>query len=159
MSLVTPTTFELKGRHVLAGLIAFFLIVISVDLYFSTLAYKTFSGQAADNPYEAGLLFNRTLAQRRAEAALGWTAAVTQSAGLVELTFTDKTSAPIEGLRVSGTLTRPATETGRLAVTFTTNGEGRYKAALPAHGAWDLHATAVNADGKAFDVDSRLVAP
>ena len=64
------------GKRV-GGVVAFFALVIAVDVVFMVLAYRTFSGQVASNPYEAGLAFNQTLAQRQREASLGWSAAVT----------------------------------------------------------------------------------
>ena len=80
-----PTSTARKGQitgwHVLVGVVAFFALIIAVDVVFMVLAYRTFSGQVASNPYEAGLAFNKTLAQREREAALGWSAAVQSEGG------------------------------------------------------------------------------
>lgn len=62
---------QITGWHVLIGVVTFFALIIAVDVVFMVLAYRTFSGQVASNPYEAGLAFNKTLAQREREAALG----------------------------------------------------------------------------------------
>ncbi|HJV40493.1 FixH family protein, partial [Caulobacter sp.] len=72
----SPEKGRITGWHVLIGIVLFFAIVIGVDTIFMVQAYRTFSGEVASNPYEAGLAFNRTLAQRQREAALGWSASV-----------------------------------------------------------------------------------
>ena len=71
--------FRLTGWRVLAIFVVFFSVVIGVDTLFSVFALRTFSGEAAKDPYEAGILFNQTLAKRRAEAALGWQAVWTRT--------------------------------------------------------------------------------
>ena len=64
--------FTLKGWHVLAGMIAFFAIVLAMDAATIVFAYRSFPGESTRNPYEAGLAYNATLARRSREAALGW---------------------------------------------------------------------------------------
>ena len=157
--------FRITGWHVLAIAVGFFAIVIGVDAIFVTAAYRSFSGQVAANPYEAGIAFNKTLAQRRAEAALGWTASVSDSspgAGqhVITLTFTDKAGEPIEDLTVTATLERPATEKGRRSMTFKLVGPGLYRSApIQAGGAWDLSAQARNAKGDLMEAQERLTWP
>lgn len=162
MTVLAPTPrFTIKGWHVLAGLVLFFGIIIAVDSLFITLAYRTFSGEAAKNPYEAGLLYNRTLAQRQREAALGWSATIADGAGdRVLVRVADRDGKPLEGLTVIGALERPATTRGSRAVRFMAVAPGVYQAdAAPLDGAWDLHVTIRNADGALFEADRRLVRP
>jgi len=61
--LTATPRFTIKGWHVLLGFIAFFGIVIAVAVAFAMAAYRTFSGEAIPDPYEAGILYNKTLAQ------------------------------------------------------------------------------------------------
>ncbi|WP_395443682.1 FixH family protein [Caulobacter sp. UC70_42] len=108
----------ITGWHVLIAVVAFFAVVIGVDTLFMIKAYGTFSGEVASNPYEAGLAFNKTLAQRQREAALGWAASVEKAdGGTVVVRLVDKTGAPLDRLSVTGVLERPATETGRRLLT------------------------------------------
>ena len=159
MSAATQKAFRLTGWHVLAGLVVFFAIIIAFDSWFASLAVRTFSGEVASNPYEAGIAFNKTLAKRQAEQALGWSVEADSSdpARLV-LSWTDRDGAPLDGLTISATLTRPATESGVQTVTFVSQGEGRYVADLTrlAAGGWDLAATATNAEGASFEVADRI---
>lgn len=149
----------LTGWHVLAGVVAFFAIVIGVDAAFMIKAYSTFSGEVASNPYEAGLAFNRTLAQRRREAALGWSAAVETPEGrAVVVRLVDRAGKPLDRLSLTGVLDRPATETGRQTLSFEPLGDGRYKARARLDGAWDLRATARDASN-VFELETRLVSP
>lgn len=162
MTDLAPTPrFTIKGWHVLTGLVLFFGLVLGVDALFVSLAYRTFSGEAAKNPYEAGLLYNRTLAQRRREAALGWSATIEEAAGETLLVrVADRDGQAIEGLTVSGLLERPATAKGSRSVRFDAVSPGLYRAvAAPLDGAWDLHVTIRAADGARFEADRRLVRP
>ena len=150
---------RITGWHVLIGVVLFFATVIAVDIVFMVQAYRTFSGEVASNPYEAGLAFNRTLAQRQKEAALGGTASVEPPAGKpVVVTVVDRANKPMDGLSLTGVLERPATETGRQTLNFRSLGGGRYEAAAQLDGAWDLRATARNAKDM-FEIETRLVEP
>lgn len=150
---------RITGWHVLAGMVLFFALIIAVDTLFIVQAYRSFSGEVASNPYEAGLAFNRTLAQRQREEALGWAAVIERpEPGVVALRMSDKAGRPLSNLSLTGVLERPATETGRQTLNFKPKGEGWYRAEARLDGAWDLHATARNASEK-FEIESRLVAP
>lgn len=150
---------RITGWHVLIGMVLFFGIVIGVDTIFMVQAYRTFSGEVASNPYEAGLAFNRTLAQRQREAAMGWSASVATPDGKsVVVKVADRDGKPLDGLSLTGVLERPATETGRQTLNFRSLGEGRYAASARLDGAWDLRAVARNASDM-FEVETRLVEP
>lgn len=161
MSTVMPKQFRLNGWHVLGGMTVFFLIVICLDVLFATLAYRAFSGQVASNPYEAGLAYNRTITQRQEQAALGWSVEV-DAAGLDEvvLVWRGRDGAPLEGLRITGDLTRPATDRGQQEITFAARGDGRYAASAElASGGWDLKAEAVAPGGERFEIIHRIMIP
>ncbi|HWT52168.1 MAG TPA: FixH family protein [Caulobacter sp.] len=150
---------RITGWHVLIAVVLFFGTVIGVDTLFIVKAYGTFSGEVASNPYEAGLAFNRTLAQRRREAALGWSAGVATPDGKsVVVTIKDRAGQPLDHLSVTGVLERPATETGRQVLNFRPIGQGRYEASARLEGAWDLRGTARNS-GDMIEIETRLVTP
>jgi nitrogen fixation protein FixH len=138
-------------------MVLFFGIIIAVDTLFIMKAYKTFSGQVASNPYETGLTFNRTLAQRQKEAALGWNAGVETPAGTsVIVSLKDRDGQPLTKLSLTGTLERPATEVGRQVLNFKPLGDGRYQASARLDGAWDLRAAARDGSNL-FEIETRLV--
>lgn len=155
----SKTAKPITGWHVLIAVVAFFAVVIGVDTLFMIKAYGTFSGEVASNPYEAGLAFNKTLAQRQREAALGWTASVEKADGdTVVVRLVDKTGAPLDRLSMTGVLERPATEVGRQTLDFKPMGDGRYQTRARLDGAWDLRATARNSRD-VFELETRLLEP
>lgn len=157
--LTQPPRFTIKGRHVLVAFVLFFGLIAAVDALFISLALRTFSGQVAKNPYEAGLLYDRTLQQRAAQAELGWTATLAAVGdGAVELVVTDRTGRGVDGLTLNATLKRPATEVGARALRFTARGEGRYVADAELSGAWDAIVVATGPNGERFAAERRLVA-
>lgn len=152
--------FAIRGWHVLAGVTTFFAIVIGVDATFTVLALRTFPGQVSVTPYEDGLLYNRRIAQLEAQARLGWRAAAVAEPGQVRLEFRDSRGRPLSGLAIAGRLERPATEAGRIDLTFVETGPGRYVAPSGRiAGAWDLTAEAKGASGGVFVAERRLTWP
>lgn len=153
----TETGFRIKGWHVFAAVTAFFGVVIAVDAVFLVAAYRSFPGQVSVTPYEDGLAFNRDVARRRAQAALGWNATAGHGPGGVEVNVTDAAGAPVEGLRLTGLLRRPATESGEVQLRFSEAAPGRYLAdARPGEGAWDLRVAAAD---HPFSAERRLTWP
>lgn len=150
----------ITGRHVLIAVVAFFLVVIGLNTLFTVWAVQTFPGEVSPRAYEDGLAYNRILAERRAEAALGWSTRVTQGPrpGDVTVRFIDAGGKPIEGLTVKAAFTRPATRSGARAAKLTSVSVGEYTGG-PAleYGAWDLTLTASDANGRAFQARRRLV--
>jgi nitrogen fixation protein FixH len=141
--------------------VTFFAIVIAIDVGMAVQAYRTFSGEVAEDPYQAGLLYNRTLAARRTQAALGWSADIAMIAGGdLRLTVKDKAGRPVDGLQVKAVLERPATETGREHLVFRQTAPGLYDAkAGHLSGAWDVHVSAADAAGHPFEAEERFVWP
>jgi len=149
--------FVIRGWHVLAGVCAFFAVIIAVDVAFMTLAIRTFPGQVSVTPYEDGLLYNRHIAQLEAQDRMGWRAAAAAEPGQVVVEFRDRAGQPLEGLAITGRLERPATEAGRVSLRFAEAEPGRYVApAGRISGAWDLTAEARGPTGGAFVAERRL---
>jgi len=152
--------FVIRGWHVLAGVTAFFAVVIGVDATFTVLALRTFPGQVSVTPYEDGLLYNRRIAQVEAQERLGWRAAAAAAPGEVVLTFQDRAGRPLTGLAVAGRLERPATDAGRVTLRFAEAAPGRYVApGGRLSGAWDLTAEARGPAGGVFLAERRLAWP
>lgn len=140
--------FRIKGWHVLAAVVGFFLVVGGVNAVFVTLALKSYPGEVSATPYEDGLAYNREIARREAQAALGWRASAQVAGGRLVVEVVDRAGSPVRGLAMSGVLSRPATDEGRREVTFTEAAPGRYEAAAGEGGLWDM---AVSAPGPRTD--------
>jgi nitrogen fixation protein FixH len=57
---------------VLACVVAFFAVIITVNLIMVRLAISTFGGVDTENAYQAGLAFSREIAAARAQEARNW---------------------------------------------------------------------------------------
>lgn len=60
------------GRHMTAILVAFFAVVIAVNMLMATLAMRTFGGVVVQNSYVASQKYNEWLARAREQEKLGW---------------------------------------------------------------------------------------
>jgi len=157
--------FQLKGGHVFAILIAAFAAVIAANAVFITLAVRTFPGEEAKKSYVQGIAYNQRLAERDAQALLGWTAEIVRleraGAGAeIELAFFDAQAAPLAGLEISGTLGRLVAQESH-ALAFREIAPGRYVAGIEAvgPGAWRLDASARGADAALFRLQKKLALP
>jgi nitrogen fixation protein FixH len=155
----------LTGGHVLAALLGFFALIIVANASFLYFAIKTYPGEKEKKSYRQGLLFNDLLEARAAQDALGWSAAidsVDRDGDVVTLivSFKSVRNAPLEGLELAGTLSRPASDVGERQLAFTPQGDGRYAAEVPAErGAWDLTVTASSSAGEQFQFMNRVMLP
>lgn len=153
--------FEVRGHHVLAGMIAFFALIIAVNVAFSVLAIRSFPGEDVKRSYLQGLNFNATLQDRARQAALGWqaTADVSGAAGAAEVTvrLQSATAAPLAGLRIEGVLRRTATTREDRVLTFVEQSPGVYSARAGniGEGLWMLRATAMDGP-RHLDIERRL---
>ncbi|MGZ3378089.1 MAG: FixH family protein [Phenylobacterium sp.] len=149
--------FRFTGWHFLAVIVTFFGIVIATDTYFTILAVKTFPGEVSSTPYEDGLAYDKAFAQLQAQNKLGWRATAAAEPEAVAFEVRGKDGAPVSHLAVTGELERPATEAGKIALTFHETRPGRYVARTQAlHGLWDFTAHATGAAGVRFNADRRL---
>jgi nitrogen fixation protein FixH len=132
------------GRHVLALVVGFFATVLAVNAVMVWLALKSFPGMVSGDPYREGLEYNRTIAAREAQRALGWRVDVAVSGqGLqrtIEASFKDRDNAPLTGLAVTASLMRPVARGADHDVTLREIAPGIYRAEVefPVPGHWRL---------------------
>ncbi len=144
MSTMAATEKQLKGWHVLAMLVAFFGVIIGVNLVMAYLANSTWSGLVVANGYVASQSFDSDLAKARAQEALGWNVALEASGDRIRITFADAGGAKIDGLAITGDLERTVTDKQDQKLTFASMGAGVYTApAALTPGVWE-----VEIDGK-----------
>ena len=149
--------FELRGWHVLVMLLLFFGAIIGVNVAFAVAAVSTFPGEDVQRSYIQGLHYNQTLAERRAQASLGWRAAAALTGGQVVVTLSDRNGAPLQAARVTGELERPTDARFDRELQFADAGSGRYVADARGllEGHWRLRARA-ESGGEALDFESEL---
>ena len=119
-----------QGRHVLAGLAAFFGVMLLANAIFVYFAVATFSGGDTSKPYQKGLTYNQTIQADASQAERGWRTQIAYQAGTLMFHLTDRTGAPVTRLHVAAEFARPATDKEDRRVILKEVSEGRYAAAV-----------------------------
>lgn len=136
---MAATGKPLTGRHVLAMLLAFFGVIIGVNLTMAYFANSTWSGLVVANGYVASQSFDKDLARARAQEALGWKVGFSFERDSVHLSFVDAEGAAIDKLVITGQLERTVTDKQDQALAFAPLGGGVYAApATLSPGVWEV---------------------
>lgn len=156
---------SLTGRGVLLWLAGFFLCVFAVNAAFIAISVETFRGEDEQKPYLQGVEYNRTLERRRAQARLGWTAAVRverTTGGHVDVVvdLKGRSGRPETDAKLVGELRHPADENADRVLKLAEIAPGRYRAdAGPVRsGVWDVVIDG-GAAGAPFEASTRLWVP
>jgi len=147
---VTSAPRPFTGRHAAGIVVAFFAVVIAVNVTMARYAASTFGGTVVDNSYVAGQHFDRLLADAAAERALGWHANVSRSGAAVTISLSDRTGAPIAGARLVAHAEHPLGVVPSRDLALTEAAPGNYVGALPP-GRWRL-AIAATAQGRTVNL-------
>ena len=124
-------TTRFTGRHMLAIMLAFFGVVVAVNMLMATLASRTFGGTVVDNSYVASQRFNGWLAEGRAQERLGWTARLSlDGARRIEVAVRDG-EAPLAGAELQAVARHPLGRAPDIALAFRAEGSGGYVSATP----------------------------
>ncbi len=137
MSAHTQKSREFTGRHMLVVILAFFGVVVAVNLTMATLASTSWTGLVVENTYVASQQFNKKAEEGRAQAALGWTGKLTIASGEVRYTLADATGkhVPLYGVKVL--FRHPAYEQEDKAVTLALAADQEFAAHhVPKDGVW-----------------------
>ena len=138
-------TKPLTGTKVLLMLVAFFGLVIGVNVTMMKLAIATLPGTDVDSPYAAGLAYDHEISAAQDQAARKWKVSAhidRRADGNAELQVEARDAAdePLTGLKFAGRLERPTDKRADLAVELSEAGIGIYRgsASAVAPGQWDL---------------------
>ena len=140
---------ELKGRHVLFMLIAFFGVVFSVNGVFLTRALQTHTGIVSVEPYVKGLKYNERIAAGERQAKLGWRETLSIGVdGAIALAIEDDGGRPVRGLKFDGSIGRPSTSSRDRTVALVETDPGRYVAQTASldEGTWVVAFEATSSD-------------
>lgn len=90
-------TKHFTGWHMTAILIAFFGVVIAVNVLLAVEARRTFGGAISENGYVASQNYNRWIRESEAQDRLGWTAQATMQGDrlLVEIGGVDQATVSV----------------------------------------------------------------
>lgn len=135
----------LTGTKVLLMLVAFFGLVIGVNVTMMKLAIATLPGTDVDSPYAAGLAYDREISAAQDQAARKWQVNAhierrADGAATLQVDARDANGRPMSGLKFGGRLERPTDKRADLQIELSEAGIGVYRgnAAAVAPGQWDL---------------------
>ena len=141
---MTPAA-GLKGGHVLAIFLAFFLTVTGVNALMVTFAISSFSGEDVSSAYVKGLNYNAALAQHDAEGRSGFAVVAhaeraSDGTTRIDAEVTQNGAFPQSDIAVTATLRHPANAHLDRTVPLALNGQGAFTAVVPDlnAGQWDL---------------------
>jgi nitrogen fixation protein FixH len=125
---------SLSGRGFALIIVAFFGVVVAVNITMARLASATFGGTVVDNSYVASQHFNGWLAQARAQDRLGWATPI----GLDAQRHV-RIGVPGAGFTAIGTAHHPLGRAADVPLRFISTGKGlmRSTTPLPA-GRWQI---------------------
>ena len=106
--LAEPRAFT--GRHMLAAMVAFFGVIVAVNLAMATFAMKSWTGVVVQNSYVASQEFNDRAEAGRAQAALGWQSELAYSNGELRYRLVHDNGSAVALTNLQVTLGRPAYE-------------------------------------------------
>jgi nitrogen fixation protein FixH len=135
----------LTGRKVLLMLIAFFGVVIAVNVIIAKLAIQTLPGTEVDSAYSASLAYENDIAAARDQNARNWKVDAhiqrgSDGGATLEVEAHDNSGLPMSGLNFQGRFERPADRRADQAVTLAEVASGIYRGSAPmiGPGQWDL---------------------
>ena len=138
---------QITGRHVLAGFVAAFGLIIGVNLLLAWNAVKTFPGLEVKNSYVASQQFD---ARKAAQEALGWTVRADHADGILRLAIADKAGNPVEVQSLDATVGRATHVHDDQKPAFKFDGAAYVAPVELGDGNWNIRMVAVAADGTEF---------
>ena len=153
------TSKELKGRHVLYWMLAFFGVIFAVNGVFLYQAITSFPGEDVKKSYVQGLQYNQTLAARAAQTELGWRAEAGLDGNIIIFRLADHAGTPISGRPIIAELRRTTSQAEDKVLTFTPREAGEYAAAHDLEpGLWQLRIKVLDhaAQTTVFTAEKRL---
>lgn len=137
----------LTGRKVLLIVVAFFGVIIGVNLFMASMAIGTFPGLDVKNSYIASQTFDD---EREAQTALGWNVAVTYSDGALQVSVLNDAGTPADVAKFAALVGRPTHVRDDQTPEFQQR-QGVFSAPVTlASGLWNLRLEATSLDGTAF---------
>lgn len=128
---------EFTGRHMLAIMIAFFGVIITVNLTMAYFARSSWTGFVVENRYVASSQFNDKVAESRAQAALGWKPEIAIADGEVRYRLVDSAGKAVAVRQVTANFRRPAYASDDREAALTSQPDGWLSTAMElGDGAW-----------------------
>jgi nitrogen fixation protein FixH len=154
----------LTGGKVLFMLLAFFGVVIGVNMIMMRLAIQTMPGLEVDSAYSASLAYEKEIVAASDQNARNWKVDARVRRGpdgatTLQVEARDHDGRPMSGLRFQGRFERPTDRRADQPVELAEMGIGIYRGNAPpiAAGQWDLVLEGVAAGRRMFLSKNRVV--
>ena len=152
------TIKEFTGKHMLGVMFLFFGTIISVNLTLAWFAETTWSGLVAKNGYVESIDYDAKQKVIDKQKKMGWKSQVKLSSGHLVFLVKDKNGIALTGLKLSGKIGRPTTESQDQKLVFKEANNGEYIANVSIDkGQWVVAITAINADKVKYRKAYRLI--
>ncbi len=126
MQKTTSNPGEFTGRHMLAIMVAFFGVVISVNLTMAYMASRTWPGLVVPNSYVASQDFEALKKKRAEQVKLGWQVSLAVEESRLAVNLEGAQGATIADAAVTVKLTRPLSDRDDMTITLKPAGAGRF---------------------------------
>lgn len=146
-----PAREKRSARMVLFGMIGFFAVFCTVDIFFVYKAISTNTGVVYDKSYEAGLSYDQYAEEAREQHGLTANSKLTFANDTVTLRLLDENEDPIAGAIVTGEAFHTIQERDDIpSFTLHEMSPGEYEAPLTINkkGSWTLKVMANWSEGK-----------
>ncbi|WP_193176890.1 FixH family protein [Oricola nitratireducens] len=144
-------TREFTGWHMLGVLVLFFGTIISVNLTLAYYANSTWTGLVVPNSYVASQHFNDVTAEKRRQAALGWSAKMDYEDGVFFVDLTDPDGNAIRDAVIAAKIGHPVQDRDDQTVTLLAEGGARYAAEVALRpGVWNVDLSVTGPKGEVW---------
>lgn len=148
---------EFTGRHMWFLALAFFGVIIAVNVGMAIVASTSWTGLVVSNSYVASQEFEERRLAHEAQVAAGWNATLTYSPGIVQLIIVDGAGSPIDLGDVTLQINRPVGGHDDRRVALGRTPDGTYSASVTlASGVWETLVTALDTNLGPFELHERL---
>ena len=154
----------LTGGKVFLMLVAFFGVVIAVNMVMMRFAIQTLPGTEVDSAYSASLAYEKEIATARDQSARNWKVDAHversgQGGATLQVEARDSSGRPMSGLKFQGRFERPTDRRADLPVALAEVGIGIYRGSADAvaSGQWDLVLEGVAAGRRLFLSRNRVL--
>jgi nitrogen fixation protein FixH len=132
-------TAGFTGRHMLLIMVAFFGIVIAVNLTMARLAGSSFGGLVVENSYVASQAFNSRLKRSRDQRLLGWTPHLDIHGGTIRYRLADGAGNTVPVTAVAVEFRHPSYQSKDWSVRLDPLSDGSFEARNVARdGVWTI---------------------
>lgn len=148
------------GWHMAGIMILFFSVIIGVNVYFTVVAARSWTGQVVDDSYASGQDFNEKVHRAQEQAALGWHATLTYREGALRFDLRDAANNPVGAAGATAAVTRPLgdAQDQRFALAPGSDGALLALAKLPP-GVWNVVVTIAQTPHGAYEHHEQLIVP